>query len=56
MRSDFARFKLLRSPELDLPHDSVGALADDILNVVLLADIEGDLAGSGPLLDVTHSF
>ena len=30
-----------------LPDDTVGTLADDILNVILLADIEGDLAGVG---------
>lgn len=31
----------------DSPDNSIGALADDILDVVLLADIEGDLAGPG---------
>jgi hypothetical protein len=30
----------------DIPDNTIGALADDILNVVLLADIERDLARS----------
>lgn len=32
--------------ERSLPDNAVGALADDILDVILLADIEGDLAGT----------
>lgn len=37
-------FKVTRAS--DSPDNSIGALADDILNVVLLAHIEGDLAGA----------
>lgn len=31
----------------DLPDNTISSLADDILNVVLLAHIEGDLARAG---------
>lgn len=37
-----------------LPHDSIGTLADDVLNVILLADIEGNLPGAAPALYVAH--
>ena len=32
----------------DIPDHTVGTLADNILNVILLAHVEGDLAGVGP--------
>ena len=32
----------------NVPDDSVSALADNILNIVLLAHVERDLTGSGP--------
>jgi hypothetical protein len=37
----------IKNEKQGLPDDTVGTLTDDILNVILLADIEGDLAGVG---------
>lgn len=39
------------------PYDSISTLTDDILNIVLLADIERDLSGTAaPLLNVAHGW
>jgi len=37
-----------------LPNDTVRSFANDVLNIILLADIEGDFAGTAPVLCVTH--
>lgn len=39
----------------NLPDNTVSTLTDDILDIVLLADIERDLAGAAPVLCVTHA-
>ena len=38
----------------NLPDNTVGALADDILNIILLAYVERDFTGTAPVLCVAH--
>src|SRR5688572_4479414 len=38
----------------NLPDNAIGAFANDILNIILLADIEGNLAGPAPVRCVAH--
>ena len=44
----------IKRPMPNVPNDTIGALANDILNIVLLTDIEGNLAGPAPILCVAH--
>lgn len=41
-------------PIANLPNHTIGTFANNILDVVLLADIEGNLPGTAPSLCVTH--
>jgi len=52
------RFIFGRAPHWKIsPDNSISSLSDNILNVILLADIERDLSGTAaPFLDVAHGW
>ena len=53
-RAEGGQLEYGTQPCENLPDNAIGTFSDDILNIVLLADIEGNLAGPAPVRCVAH--